>query len=81
MEILGSALKRDSISEADIEHAIRNAIKYIDREHHSGERQTLIIGPAVDGRPLEIIGVPSLNPTRIIHANDLRRNWYYLLKG
>ena len=40
----------------------------------------LIIGPDRQGRLLEIVVVPSLQPERIIHADVLRPKFYELLE-
>lgn len=77
MEIKSSARKH-GIADADIRHAIRHPRVYREVER-DGDPQILIIGPAEDGRFLEIVVVPAASPTRVIHADNLRPNWYDLL--
>lgn len=74
MQILPSARKH-GIADADIEHAWRHAIRFIEHEYH-GEIQILIIGPDRGGMMLEIIAVPTGRPTRVIHADRLRPSRY-----
>ena len=77
MQIKSSARKH-GIADADIRHAIRHPRVYREVER-DGDPQILIIGPAEDGRFLEIVVVPAVSPTRVIHADNLRPNWYDLL--
>ena len=74
MEITWSAAKH-GITEADALHAWRNAIKYATFEY-TGEERVFIIGPAQDGRLLELVAVPSDTPARIIHADNLRHTFH-----
>lgn len=63
----------------DIDHATRNAM----RQRDMGEEMTMLIGPAVDGRLLEI-GVLELDGDDpvAIHAMPLRTKFYrYLGRG
>lgn len=69
MEIRDSARKW-GVSDRDMLHAFRNAMKVIEREYQ-GREQLLIIGPARSGGLLELI-VPCDEPQRIIHAMPLR---------
>jgi uncharacterized DUF497 family protein len=77
VEIRPSARKH-GISDADIRHAIRHPRVYREVER-DGDPQILIIGPAHDGRFLEIVIVPADGPTRVIHADNLRPKWYDLI--
>lgn len=79
MEITESAHKW-GISDADILHAFRNAVLVREVTWH-GIEQVLIIGPALNGRLLELIAVPALRPTRIIHAMTARGKFLRLFKG
>jgi hypothetical protein len=79
VEIKSSARKH-GIADTDIRHAIRHPRIYREVERE-GDLQILIIGPAQDGRFLEIVVVPAASPTRVIHADNLRPKWHELLKG
>lgn len=70
---------RHGVTEEDIGHAFRNAIKFIPYEYH-GEERLLIIGPARNGAPLEMVAVPAEDPDRIIHADELRPSLYHYLR-
>lgn len=74
MEIRDSARKH-GIADADIEHAWRHALRFIERDYH-GDTQLLVIGPDRGSRLLELVAVPSGNPTRIIHADICRPKFY-----
>ena len=74
MEIAWSATKH-GIAEADVLHAWRNAIKYGTFEY-DGEERVFVVGPARDGRLLELVAVPSDFPVRIIHADNLRPTFH-----
>ena len=56
-----------------------NAIRFVEYEYN-GEDRLLIIGPDRHGRLLEIVAVPAVEPTRIIHADALRPKFYDCLK-
>lgn len=43
--------------------------------------QVFMIGPARDGRYLEIVAMPSPDPVKVIHADKLRPNLYHLIVG
>lgn len=70
MEIAGSARKH-GITDVDMLHAWRNAISIATFEY-DGEERVFLVGPAWDGRLLELVVVPADHPVRIIHADDLR---------
>jgi hypothetical protein len=76
MRIGRPAWKHD-VSEEDIRHAVRNAMRRIDLD----EDLTMLIGPGADGRLLEI-GVLDLegeDPV-VIHAMELSRKFYLFLR-
>lgn len=70
MEIADSARKHD-VEDADILHAIRTPLRYIEQEY-DGELRLLILGADRSGRLLEIVVVPSDDPQRVIHADRMR---------
>lgn len=43
---------------------------------YDGESRLFVIGPGHDGTLLELVGVPTPGPTRIIHADRLRPKFY-----
>lgn len=76
---IGDPAHKDGISDDDIWHAVRNAIRKIDMD----EDLTMLIGPAHNGTPLEI-GVLDLggDDPVVIHAMRLRTKFYlYLGQG
>lgn len=77
MEIAWSARKH-GIEDADILYAIANVIRYTE-QHYDGEERIFLIGPARDGRFLELVLVPSDNPLQVIHADILQPKNYRLL--
>lgn len=78
MEIRESA-HRHGVDDADILHAWTNAIRLVEYDY-AGEERLLIIGPDRHGRLLEVVAVPAVDPTRIIHADALRPKFYDYLK-
>lgn len=76
MEIRDSAHKW-GVSDDDMLHAFRNAIRVVPQEY-KGKEQSLVIGPARDGSPLELI-IPGDEPQRIIHAMPLRPKFFRYL--
>jgi hypothetical protein len=40
----------------------------------------LVIGPSASGTLLELVAVPVVGPTRIIHADNLRPKFYDYLR-
>ena len=78
MEIRGSARKQ-GITDADIDHAWRNAIRLVEYEY-AGQERLLVISADRQGRLLELVAVPAEQPTRIIHADLLRPKFYDYLK-
>ncbi len=74
---IGQPARKHDVSEEDIRHAVRNAMRRIDLD----EDLTMLIGPAADGRLLEI-GVLDLegeDPV-VIHAMELSRKFYLFLR-
>lgn len=78
LEYTRSAAKH-GISYDDTEHAIRNARLRLLHEYH-GETQLLVIGPDRSGAYLEVVLVPALQPSRVIHSDRLRPKFYNLLR-
>jgi uncharacterized DUF497 family protein len=78
VKVRRSACKH-GVTEQDIAHAFRNAVKFIPYEY-DGEERLLVIGPARNGAMLELTAVPADDPDRIIHADDLRPSFYHYLK-
>lgn len=78
VQILDSARKH-GITDDDIDHAWRGAMRYVEYEY-DGEERLLVIGPDRHGRLLELVAVPSDVPTRIIHADTLRPKFYDYLR-
>lgn len=77
MDIEWSAEKH-GIEEADIWHALDNLIRYREQDY-DGEERIFVIGPARDGRFLELVLVPVDDPARVIHADILQPNHYHYL--
>jgi hypothetical protein len=76
VEIRQSARKH-GVTDDEMLHAWRNALRYVELEY-DGEEQLLVIGPAPDGRLLELI-LPLDEPQRVIHANELNPKFYIYL--
>lgn len=74
MEIADSARKH-GISDDAIFHAWENAIKLAEFEY-DGEERLFVIGPDLSGNLLELVAVPIVEPTRVIHADRLRPRFY-----
>lgn len=77
MDFAASAGKH-GISQADILHALRNAMVALEVEF-DGEDRRLTIGPDVSGALLEIVGIPASEPVLVIHADRLRPKFFHLL--
>jgi len=73
---IGVPAKKHGVPNHDIDHATRNAI----RRRYMGENLTMLIGPAADGRFLEV-GVLDLDGDDpvAIHAMPLRASFYRFL--
>ncbi len=74
---IGEPARKHGISDADIWHAVRTAIRKIDMD----DDLTMLIGPARDGAPVEI-GVLDLggDDPVIIHAMRLRAKFYRFIR-
>jgi hypothetical protein len=79
VEIADSARKHGISDEANV-HAWENAIKLAEFEY-DGEERLFVIGPDSSGNLLELVAVPMVEPTRIIHADRLRPKFYDALSG
>lgn len=77
MYIRASARKH-GIVDADILHAVRNALRYVEHDY-DGEVRLLLIGPDRTGRLLEVVVVAD-EPPRVIHADWLRPRFYDYLR-
>ena len=73
---IGEPAKKHGVSDADIEHAVRNALRWVVMD----EDLTMLIGPATDGALLEIgvLDIDGDDPV-VIHAMALRRKFYRFL--
>jgi hypothetical protein len=65
--------------DADIDHAWRNATRLVEYESE-GEERLLVIGPDRHRLMLEMVAVPAVEPTGIIHADRLRPTFYDYLR-
>lgn len=73
---IGEPARKHGVSDADIEHAVRNALRWVVMD----EDLTMLIGPATDGALLEIgvLDIDGDDPV-VIHAMALRRKFYRFL--
>lgn len=73
---IGQPAWNHGVSEEDIRHSVRNAMRRIDLD----EDLTMLIGPGADGRLLEIgvLDLESDDPV-VIHAMELSRKFYLFL--
>ena len=71
--------RKHGVSDEDIRHAWRNAVRLVEFDYR-GEERLLVIGPDRSGALLEIVAVPADEPTRIIHADGLRATFYDFLR-
>ena len=78
MAITASA-RRHGVDDVSIDHAWENALRYVEYEY-DGEERLLVIGPDPAGNLLELVALPANAPTRIIHADRLRRNFHDFLR-
>lgn len=79
MEIYRTAHKHGS-SDADILHALDNAITVVDLEPDADPPKVLAIGPDRAGNLLEVIWLELANDAQlVIHAMPLRPTFYDLL--
>jgi hypothetical protein len=74
---IGEPARKHGVSDADVWHAVRTAIRKIDMD----DDLTMLIGPARDGTPLEIgvLDLSGADPV-IIHAMRLRPKFYPLIR-
>lgn len=77
MDFAASASKH-GIASADVLHAIRNAMARFDQEFE-GETRRLVVGPSSSGALLEVVYLPSRDPSVVIHADRLRPKFFYLI--
>lgn len=56
-----------------------NAMRLIEYDYE-GEDRLLVIGPDRQGRMLELVAVPTDQPTRVIHADRLRPKFHDYLR-
>jgi uncharacterized DUF497 family protein len=78
VETVGSARKH-GITDDDITHAWNNAVRLVEYEY-DGEERLLVIGGDQQDRMLELVAVPAGDPTRIIHAGQLRPKFFDYLR-
>lgn len=73
---IGAPARKHGINDVDIWHAISNAIRQVIMD----EEFTMLIGPARDGKELEvgILDFDGDDPV-VIHAMPLRRKFYRFL--
>ncbi len=73
---IGEPARKHGVADEDILHAIRNAMRRIDM----GQDLTMLIGPASDGRLLElgVLDIVGDDPV-VIHAMALRPRFYPFL--
>jgi len=75
LEIHPSA-KRHGVANADIAHAVRNAVVVASIDPEADRPKELLIGPDRSGRLLEVIWIHrSANRWMLIHAMPLRRTF------
>jgi len=67
------------VGDDDIVHAWRTPFRYVEFEY-DGDERLLVIGADRHGRMLELVAVPVDEPTRIIHADRLRPEFYEYLR-
>jgi len=74
---IGLPARKHGIAEADIWHAVRNAVRRVAMD----EELTMLIGPAIDSALLEIgvLGIDGDDPV-VIHAMELRAKFYRFLR-
>jgi hypothetical protein len=74
---IGEPARKHGVADADIGHAVRNAIRRVSVD----DDLVMLIGPAFDGALLEI-GVLDIdgNDPVVIHAQRLRPKFYKLLE-
>lgn len=70
------------IAQEDVLHALRVPWKEVPQQYDKelGYDRMLVIGPARDGSPLEIVVAPLDRPDRVLHADKLRPKFYKYLR-
>lgn len=70
---IGGPARRHGVGDADIEHAVRNSLRWVDMD----DDLTMLIGPAHDGTLLEI-GVLDIagDDAVVVHAMPLRPKFH-----
>ncbi len=76
---ISESARKHGVDEEDIVHAWENAIRYVEYDY-DGDERLLVIGADRHGRMLELVAVPADEPTRIIHADRLRPEFYEFLR-
>jgi hypothetical protein len=73
---IGEPARRHGVSDADVWHAVRNAMRWVEMD----DDLTMLIGPAADGALLEIgvLDIVGDDPV-VIHAMSLRPKFYRFL--
>ncbi|MEM1331826.1 MAG: hypothetical protein AAGG08_00075 [Actinomycetota bacterium] len=71
--------RKHGIGDAAIIHAWENALRYVEYEY-DGEERLLVIGPDLSVHLLELVAVPADEPTRIVHADQLRPKFHDFLR-
>jgi len=71
---VAASARKHGIADADILHAWRNVLRVAEQDH-GGESRLIAIGPARNGALLELVLVPDDVPTRVIHADHVRRSF------
>lgn len=72
---IGESARKHGIIDADIEHAMENAMAF----EHQDDGRLLYLGPSRSGAPLEVIKV--VGPELVIHAMSARHKHVRLLSG
>ena len=73
---IGEPARKHGVSDADIAHAVRNAMRWVEMD----DELTMLIGAATDGALLEIgvLAIDGDDPVAI-HAMPLRPKFYRFL--
>ena len=73
---IGGPAGKHGVNDADIEHAVRNALRWVVMD----DDLTMLIGPATDGALLEVgvLDIDGDDPV-VIHAMALRPKFYRFL--
>ena len=73
---IGEPARRHGVSDADVWHAVRNAMRWVEMD----DDLTMLIGPVADGALLEIgvLDIVGDDPV-VIHAMSLRPKFYRFL--